>query len=133
MKIHHNGIITEDIDNHKKLFSIIGFEETWRGTVPEFGIKCCFLQNEHEEKIELIQPFNDEYSLQSFLKEKGEGIHHIAFQTNDIETEFKRMQDMGLPIIGSKIVKGALDMKVFFIHPKSFGRVLIEIVEPAKN
>lgn len=131
MKIHHNGIITENIDNHQKLFDNLGFEETWRGDVTEFGIKCCFLQNSYGEKIELIQPYNDQYSLQSFLKEKGEGLHHIAFQTDDIEKEFRRMQDMGLPIIGSKIVKGALDMKVFFIHPKSFGRVLIEIVQPS--
>jgi len=80
-------------------------------------------------KIELIHPLNNEGPVQKYLEKKGGGLHHICFQTDDIEEDMKRLTEKGYRFLSDAPQPGAHGTKIAFIHPKSAGGVLIELAE----
>ena len=82
-----------------------------------------------ESRFELLEPMGENSEISKFLEKRGGGIHHIALRVDDIEAAFKSAKDMGFRIIGDSIQTGAEGRKIFFLHPKSTGGVLIEFVE----
>jgi methylmalonyl-CoA/ethylmalonyl-CoA epimerase len=86
-----------------------------------------------ESNIELVQPAEPDSPLVKFLEAKGQGIHHICFEVEDVESEVKAYLEKGATLIDQKPRPGAHDTKVAFVHPKSSGGVLIELCELSKE
>ncbi len=80
-------------------------------------------------KIELIHPLSKDSPVQRFLEKRGEGLHHICFQTDDIIEDMKKLTDKGYRFLSNEPQDGAHGSKVAFIHPKSAGGVLIELAQ----
>ena len=86
-----------------------------------------------ESNIELVQPAEPDSPLVKFLETKGQGIHHICFEVDDVEAEVKAYLEKGATLIDQKPRPGAHNTKVAFIHPKSSNGVLIELCELPRN
>ena len=86
-----------------------------------------------ESNIELVQPAEPDSPLVKFLETKGQGIHHICLEVDDVETEVKAFLEKGATMVDQKPRPGAHDTKIAFVHPKSSGGVLIELCEFPKN
>ncbi len=86
-----------------------------------------------ETNIELVQPSEPDSPLVKFLESKGQGIHHICFEVDDIEAEIKNFLAKGATMVDQKPRPGAHQTKVAFVHPKSSGGVLIELCEYPKK
>jgi len=88
-----------------------------------------------ESKIELLQATSDESAIAKFIESKGEGIHHIAFAVDDIQSEIDRLTSLGYRMIHEKPKEGADNKLIAFLHPKSSNRVLVELCaeKPAED
>ena len=84
-------------------------------------------------KIELLQATNENSPIAKFIEKKGEGIHHIAFAVDDIESEIARLTEEGFKMIHEKPKKGADNKLIAFLHPKSTNGVLIELCQDIKE
>ena len=80
-------------------------------------------------RIELIHPLNGQGPVQKYLEKRGGGLHHICFETDDIEADVNRLKGLGYRFTSDEPRPGAHDTRVIFIHPKSTGGVLIELAE----
>ena len=128
-KIEHIGIAVNNIEEasiiYQKLFGAPAykFEE-----VPSEGVKTAFFTS-GPNKIELLEATNPESPIAKFIAKKGEGIHHIAFDVEDIEQEIIRLKSEGFVILNEVPKKGADNKLVVFLHPKSTNGVLIELCQ----
>jgi methylmalonyl-CoA/ethylmalonyl-CoA epimerase len=86
-----------------------------------------------EVKIELLEPVSEESPIAKFLEKKGDGIHHIAYETDDIEGTLAAMKRQQVRLIDEEPRTGAGGMQIAFLHPKSSGRVLTEICQPGEE
>jgi methylmalonyl-CoA/ethylmalonyl-CoA epimerase len=128
-QINHIGIAVKSLDDHIPFYRDVlkmkfaGIEE-----VADQKVKTAMFHI-GEAKIELLEPTSDESPIAKFIEKKGEGIHHIAYQTDNIEQEIKNITDNDLRMIDQVPRSGAHNTKIAFIHPKSSGRVLTELTE----
>ena len=132
-KIEHIGIAVKDIKASNTLFEKLFGEPHYKTEdVESEGVKTSFFKV-GENKIELLEATNDDSPIAKFINKKGEGIHHIAFDVDDIELEIKRLQDQGFVVLNEKPKKGADNKLVAFLHPKSTNGVLIELCQERVN
>ncbi|MFT5753984.1 MAG: methylmalonyl-CoA/ethylmalonyl-CoA epimerase [Flavobacterium sp.] len=132
-KIEHIGIAVKDLKVSNQLFSkLFGNPPYKEEEVVSEGVKTSFFMN-GLNKIELLEPTNSSSPIAKFLEKKGEGIHHIAFDVEDIEEEIVRLQEEGFVLINDKPKKGADNKLVVFLHPKSTNGVLIELCQEIKE
>ena len=128
-KIEHIGIAVKDIEVSnivfEKLFGVPAykFEE-----VASEGVTTSFFKS-GPNKIELLAATHPESPIAKFIEKKGEGIHHIAFDVEDIVSEIKRLQKEGFVVLNETPKKGADNKLVAFLHPKSTNGVLIELCQ----
>jgi methylmalonyl-CoA/ethylmalonyl-CoA epimerase len=131
-KIEHIGIAVKDLKTSnilfEKLFGIPPYKEE---EVVSEGVKTSFFMN-GPNKIELLEATNENSPIAKFLEKKGEGIHHIAFDVENIEEEIIRLQKEDFVLINEKPKKGADNKLVVFLHPKSTNGVLIELCQEIK-
>ena len=128
-KIEHIGIAVKDLDKSNQLFaSLIGKSHYKTEEVASEGVKTSFFQS-GPNKIELLEATSPESPIAKFIEKKGEGVHHIAFAVNDIESEIKRLQKEGFIVLNEIPKKGADNKLVAFLHPKSTNGVLIELCQ----
>ena len=128
-QINHIGIAVKSLDEHIPFYKdVLKMEFAGTEEVAEQKVKVAMFKI-GEAKIELLEPTSDESPIAKFIEKKGEGIHHIAYQTDDIEGEIENIQDNDLRMIDKTPRMGAHDTKIAFIHPKSSGRVLTELTE----
>ena len=126
MKIDHIAIAVNDVEASAKIYQkALGIDEIEFETVESEGVKVAILPMENG-RIELIQPTNDESPIKKFLDKKGQGLHHMALETDNIEGEVERMEGCGVQFLG-KVRPGSAGTKVTFIHPKSLDGVLAEL------
>jgi methylmalonyl-CoA/ethylmalonyl-CoA epimerase len=126
MKIDHIAIAVNNVEEAaKKYQQALGVDKVIFETVESEGVKLAILKLENG-RIELMQPTRDDSPIKKFLEKKGEGLHHMALATNDIEAEYKRMEGCGIQFLG-KIRDGSEGTKITFIHPKSLSGVLAEL------
>ncbi len=126
MKIDHIAIAVNDVESSAKEYQqALGVSNIEFETIDAEGVKVAILYLENG-RIELMQPTNDSSPIKKFLEKKGEGLHHLALETNDIENEVTRMEECGIQFLG-KIRPGSAGTKVTFIHPKSLHGVLAEL------
>ncbi len=131
MKIDHVAIAVNDLEaavkQYQEAFAVTDVEfETIETEAVKIGI--LHLAN---GRIELMQPTNDNSPIKKFLEKKGEGLHHLALETDNIEGEVTRMEGCGIQFLG-KIKPGSAGTKVTFIHPKSLHGVLAELCSHPK-
>lgn len=132
-KINHIAVAVEDIGEAAKFYQdCLGLELTGIETVTAQKTKVGFFSI-GESNIELVQPAEPDSPIQKFLSTKGQGVHHICFEVDDIEAEIKSLLAKGATMIDREPRPGAHNARVAFVHPKTSGGVLIELVEPAKQ
>lgn len=132
-KIEHIGVAVKDIEKTAGFYEdILGLEKMSVETVKDQGVKIAFFKI-GETKIELLEPLNENSPIAKYIDKKGEGIHHMAIEVEDIEAKIVDMKGKGARFIGDKPTKGADNMKIIFVHPKSTDGVLLELCEPLRE
>lgn len=131
-KIEHIGIAVKNIDESNILFEkLLGVASYKSEAVASEGVLTSFFQT-GTNKIELLMATNPESPIAKFLEKKGEGIHHIAFDVDDILVEIERLKKEGFVLINEVPKKGADNKLVVFLHPKGTNGVLIELCQEIK-
>lgn len=131
-KIEHLGIAVTDLDKSEEVFAaLLNTKSYKREEVASEGVITSFFKVA-ESKIELLQATNEDSPIHKFIEKKGEGIHHIAFEVEDIEAELKRLESEGFKLIHKEPKKGADNKMIAFLHPKSTNGVLIELCQEIK-
>ena len=132
MKIDHIAIAVNDVEESAKVYQqALGVDSVEFETVESEGVKVAIIHVDNG-RIELMQPTNDSSPIKKFLEKKGQGLHHMAFDTENIEGEVERMEGCGIQFLG-KIRPGSAGTKVTFIHPKSLHGVLTELCSHPKE
>ena len=128
-RIEHIGIAVKSLKDSNKLFeSLFGKSHYKIESVESESVNTSFFKL-GESKIELLEATDDDGPIAKFIAKKGEGIHHIAFDVDDIEAEIKRLKKEGFVVLNEKPKKGADNKLVTFLHPKSTNGVLIELCQ----
>ena len=128
-KIEHIGIAVKDLDVSNVLFEKLFGAPAYKAEVVESeGVTTSFFLN-GPNKIELLAATHPESPIAKFIEKKGEGIHHIAFDVEDIVSEIDRLQKEGFVVLNETPKKGADNKLVAFLHPKSTNGVLIELCQ----
>ena len=131
MKIDHIAIAVNDVEVSAKVYQkALGIDEIEFETVESEGVKVAIIPMENG-RIELMQPTKDDSPIKKFLHKKGQGLHHMALETDDIDSEVERMEGCGIQFLG-KVRPGSAGTKVTFIHPKSLEGVLAELCSHPK-
>jgi methylmalonyl-CoA/ethylmalonyl-CoA epimerase len=126
LKIDHIAIAVNNVEESAKIYQqALDVDDIEFETVESEGVKVAILKLENG-RIELMQPTNDSSPIKKFLDKKGQGLHHLALDTDNIEGEVERMEGCGIQFLG-KIRPGSAGTKVTFIHPKSLNGVLAEL------
>jgi len=134
-KIEHLGIAVKDLAASEQIFTdLLGAAPYKREAVESENVITSFF-HVGESKIELLQATSDESAIAKFIESKGEGIHHIAFAVDDIQSEIDRLTSLGYRMIHEKPKEGADNKLIAFLHPKSSNRVLVELCaeKPAED
>ena len=131
MKIDHIAIAVNDVEVSAKVYQkALGIDEIEFETVESEGVRVAIIPMENG-RIELMQPTKDDSPIKKFLDKKGQGLHHMALETDDIDSEVERMEGCGIQFLG-KVRPGSAGTKVTFIHPKSLEGVLAELCSHPK-
>jgi len=132
-KIEHIGIAVKNIDESNDLFTkLFGKKHYKTEEVASEGVKTSFFKI-GKNKIELLEATNSDSPIAKFIEKKGEGIHHIAFDVDNIEAEIKRLKEEGFIVLNEVPKKGADNKLVAFLHPKATNGVLIELCQERIN
>ncbi len=130
-RIDHVGVAVESLDAALELYrDRLGMREQHRETVEQFGVEAVLMEV-GEGHVELLEPTSEDSAVGRFLARNGPGIHHVAYQTDDIDAALDHARDAGLRLIDQEPRTGIRSSRVAFLHPKTTGGVLTELVEPA--
>ncbi|HKP31398.1 MAG TPA: methylmalonyl-CoA epimerase [Chitinophagaceae bacterium] len=132
-KIEHIGIAVKSLAESIPLFEKLLNTKCYKTEdVESEGVKTAFFKI-GESKIELLESTNAEGPVAKFIDRKGEGIHHLAFDVNDIESEMERLTSEGFTVLSNQPKPGADNKMVCFLHPKSSNSVLVELCMEKKS
>ncbi|MCP4438090.1 MAG: methylmalonyl-CoA epimerase [Aureispira sp.] len=132
MKVEHIGIAVKNLAASNKLFATLFNQEHYKiESVASEGVSTAFFQC-GETKIELLEATKEDSAIAKFIEKRGEGIHHIAFEVEDIHAEMKRLEGEGYRILNAEPKRGADNKMICFLHPKSTNGVLIELCQSIK-
>jgi methylmalonyl-CoA/ethylmalonyl-CoA epimerase len=131
-RIDHIGLAVEDLDAAIELHTAAyGMEVVHRETVAEQGVEAVLL-DVGENHVELLAPLSEDTPVGKFLAKRGPGLHHVAYQVDDIDAALEALRGQGLRLIDEQPRTGIRASRVAFLHPSASGGVLTELVEPAK-
>ena len=129
MKVEHIGIAVKELSSANNTFSLLlGSKPYKTESVESEFVQVSFFQA-GETKIELLEATHEESPIARFIERRGEGIHHIAFEVDDIEAEMKRLQNEGFRLLNEQPKKGADNKRICFLHPKDTNGVLVELCQ----
>lgn len=132
-RIDHMGVAVEDLDAAIALYEkSFEMELVHRETVDSQGVEAVLL-DVGDGHVELLAPLGPDTAVGKFLARNGQGLHHVAYAVDDIDAELPRLASAGIELIDSAPRVGIRESRVAFLHPRSTGGVLTEIVEPAKG
>lgn len=131
-KIDHIGIAVKNFSQANGLFYKLLGEEPYKTEVVESEQVSTSFFRIGESKIELLEALNEDSPIAGFIKKKGEGMHHIAFEVTDILSEMDRLRKEGFKLLSDVPKKGADNKLICFVHPKSANGVLIELCQEIK-
>ena len=127
--IEHIGIAVRSIDEQLPYYEgVLGLKCYNIETVEDQKAKTAFFKV-GQTKIELLEPTSDESTIAKFIEKRGEGIHHIAYATKDVNEALKEVESKGVRLIDQQSRGGAEGLSIAFLHPKSTGSVLTELCE----
>ena len=128
-KVDHIGVAVNSVENAAKFYrEILGLPEQFRENVPQHKIKVVVFKV-GEVNIELMEPTAIDSSIRTFLDKRGEGIHHICYQVEDLQEILSYLESRNVKLIESVPRIGVGGGRISFIHPKSAGGVLVELRE----
>ncbi len=131
-KIEHIGIAVKSIENANQIYtSLLGASPYKMEEVKSEGVKTSFFKIGNN-KIELLEAINPDSPIAKFIEKRGEGVHHIAFAVDDIQSEIVRLKNEGFIVLNDTPKKGADNKLVVFLHPKSTAGVLVELCQDRK-
>lgn len=132
-KMNHIGIAVNNLEEHIPLYrDILGLKLLGIEEVEDQKVRTAIFEV-GQVHIELLEPTAEDSSIAHFLQKKGEGIHHIALQSDGLESELEMLKKKGIRLIDEAPRDGAHQTKIAFLHPKSTGHVLMELCEVAKK
>ena len=132
LRIEHLGIAVKELSASIPLFEQLLNTPCYKTEeVATEGVSTAFFQT-GESKIELLEATNEQSPIAKFIAKKGEGIHHIAFEVENIEAEMKRLAALGFELLNETPKNGADNKLVAFLHPKTTNSVLIELCQEKK-
>jgi methylmalonyl-CoA epimerase len=127
-EVHHIGILVSNLDEATRLYQdCFGAEVGRTEILTERGVKAAVLSLAQGPKLELLEPLPDS-NMARILEKRGEGLHHITFEVDDVDKELSRLSELGVELIDKKSRRG-LEGMVAFIHPKSLRGVLVELCQ----
>jgi methylmalonyl-CoA epimerase len=130
-RIDHIGVAVEDIDAAIELYRDgFGMELAHRETVESQGVEAVLL-DVGDGHVELLAPLGPDTPVGKYMAKNGAGLHHVAYAVDDIDATLEKIAAAGIQLIDSEPRVGIRDSRVAFLHPRSTGGVLTEIVEPA--
>ncbi len=128
-KINHVAIAVSSIDASVKLFTeVFGLKLSGTEVIQDQKVKTAIIPV-GECKIELLESTDPEGTIAKFIKDRGEGIHHISFEVDDIQAALKAVVSKGVQLIDQQPRKGVENTNIAFLHPRSTGRILVELTE----
>lgn len=129
LRIEHLGIAVNDMENANKLFSaLLGVPNYKMETVESEKVSTSFFKV-GESKVELLKATDSESPIAKFIAKKGEGIHHVAFEVDDIHSMMIQLRNQGFQLLSDEPKKGADNKLICFLHPKSTNGVLVELCQ----
>ena len=132
-KIEHLGIAVKNMEDSNALFEkLLGVAPYKQEEVASEGVMTSFFKN-GPNKIELLSATETDGPIAKFIEKKGEGIHHVAFEVEDIVAEMERLKKEGFTLLNEKPKKGADNKLVAFVHPKTANGVLVELCQEIKE
>ena len=132
-RIDHIGVAVADLDGRIALYrDRLGMPLQHRETVEQFGVEAVLL-GMGDSHVELLSPTDPESASAASSSADGPGLHHVAYQTDDIDAALDQARAAGLQLIDEEPRTGIRDSRVAFVHPKSTGGVLTELVQPAEE
>jgi methylmalonyl-CoA epimerase len=131
-RIDHIGVATDDLDAAVALYEgALGMPVAHRETVESQGVEAVLLRI-GDGHVELLRPLGPDTPIGKYLDNRGPGLHHVAYAVEDIDGVLSKLKEAGIEMIDSQPRMGIRQSRVAFVHPRSTGGVLTEIVEPAK-
>jgi methylmalonyl-CoA/ethylmalonyl-CoA epimerase len=128
-KVEHIGIAVKDIKNGNEIFGkLFGKKHYKTESVESEHVNTSFFLL-GETKIELLEGTNENSAVSKFISKKGEGMHHIAFEVDDIDAEMERLKKEGFEPINTAPKDGADNKRIFFLHPKCTNGILVELCQ----
>ncbi len=129
-KINHIAIAVEHIDAASRFFAdVLGLAVSDQEDVPAQKTRVAFVQL-GEVRIEFVQPMSEDSPVAKYIAKRGQGIHHICYETDDIEGTLGVLKEKDVPLIDAEPKIGAHNARIAFVHPKGVSGVLTEILEP---
>ena len=130
-KIHHIGIAVHSLDEALKFYrDTLGLHVHASAEVQDQGVRAALLTIGRSE-IELLEPLSPESAVGRFLERKGEGLHHICFQTPDVGAELEGLKQKDVELVDQQPRRGLAGM-ICFLHPKASSGVLVELATPVE-
>jgi methylmalonyl-CoA/ethylmalonyl-CoA epimerase len=131
-RIHHVGVVVPDLEAGLRFWrDTLGLRLTKSATIEEQGVRAALLKI-GESEIELLEPINPDGGVAKFLARRGGGLHHVCFETDDVERELDAAKAKGIQLIDQKPRAGLAGM-ICFLHPKATRGVLVEYVQPPEE
>jgi methylmalonyl-CoA/ethylmalonyl-CoA epimerase len=131
-RLTHIGIAVKDLNTSSDVLSkLFGLPQGHIEEVAEQKVKALFFKI-GESGIELLEPTSPDSTIAKFIERRGEGVHHLSFEVDDIEKEIARLKAEGFHMVDEKPRIGADGYRIAFVHPKSTNGVLVEISERIK-
>jgi methylmalonyl-CoA/ethylmalonyl-CoA epimerase len=131
-KIEHIGIAVKDIEAANELYTkLLGISPYKNEEVASEMVTTSFFKT-GDSKVELLEAKSPDSAISKFIEKKGEGLHHIAFEVDDIISEMENLKKMGFTLLSDSPKRGADNKLICFIHPKSANGVLVELCQEIK-
>ena len=133
VRIEHIGIAVKELDKANELFTRLFGEQQYKEEGVESEHVTTSFFKVGPNKIELLEASSPDSAIAKYVDKRGEGIHHIAFEVDDIEAEMKRLAGEGFQLLNETPKKGADNKVVCFLHPKTTNGVLVELCQEFKS
>lgn len=135
--VHHIGIAVRSIDAHRHFYETV-LGARFEGTEDIAGqqVRVAFFAfgpAGHEVRIELLEPTSEDSTIARFVKRQGEGLHHVAYAVSDLAGRLRQLDSAEFALIDHQPRPGAHGAQIAFLHPKSTGHVLTELVQPRRD
>jgi methylmalonyl-CoA/ethylmalonyl-CoA epimerase len=132
MKFDHVGVAVKSVEQMLAIYGKMGEFDVKQVEVPGQKAKVALLKA-GETSVEFLEPTSEDSTLAKFIRERGEGLHHIAFEVDDIEKTTEELKSKGFRFIYDKPADGKFGSRVNFMHPKSTGGILVELTQSPRG